>query len=169
MQTTTSDFIKNIEYQYIKTYSFQRGGDYDIIESYYQKRSEGIVTKEEKDEYRQMKNVEERRYLTRILDTKGELDKSTILVSDFEKQSISNQQLTSILDIEIKEERLWMCPPTYRDAILFFDFNEKLVGGFNICFECERIESIQGEHVKTDYKVFDLLKAFLISNGHPIK
>lgn len=166
---TTSDYTKRIDHYYVKTYSFQRGGEYDAIENYYEKvRSEVTISQQEKEAFRRLRNIEEKLYLTKIFDKNNELEKSAVLVCEFDKESTNYFKLLTILTTDFEEEKLWMCAPIYRDAILFFDQNNKLVGGLNICFECERIESINNEHITTDYKVFQLLKEFLMNKGHQI-
>jgi hypothetical protein len=91
------------------------------------------------------------------------------LISEVPRGSKPYEALIKIMHTDIEEVMNWMCAPIYRDAILFYNSNNELVDGLNICFECDQIETIKGEHISVDFKVFKYLKIFLLELGHKVE
>lgn len=61
-----------------------------------------------------------------------------------------------------------MCPPIYRDALVFYDEQDKQLGVLNICFECLDMEMDSGVLVEADQPAYEVLRELLIQLGHPI-
>jgi len=61
-----------------------------------------------------------------------------------------------------------MCPPIYRDALVFYDEQDKQLGVLNICLECLLMETDSGMLVKADPPTYEALHELLIQLGHPI-
>jgi hypothetical protein len=126
-------------------------------------------TFEEKEIHDNLKPKIDNLYQTTIFNELNEFTPSAELVAKIYKGTDASQSLIEILHTAIEEEVLWVCAPIYRDAILFYDDSDQLINGINICFECDRIESISGEHIATDFKTFKYLKQLLLTLGHPIE
>lgn len=140
MPLTSAAYISNLDFAYCRTYSLRQA---DACEG---------------DDYNQ-----------RIIDATGHMNAAAVLVRELEHTDPHCTILIASLQTEIEEEVLFLCAPVYRDAILFFTPQQHLIGGINICFSCDRIESINGDHIKTDFKTFKYLKQLLLSIGHPIE
>ena len=146
MKKTTADYIYELDFAYFRTYSFQR--------------TEAHTTSKEIQSP----------YLERILDAEGNLSQTAVMIREINKSDETYcTALSDCLKTKIEEELLFLCAPIYRDAILFYNVANELVEGINICFECDRIESIHGAHISTDFKAFKYLKQFLLQLGHPIE
>lgn len=161
MKKTSADYINSFDFEYCRTYSFQR--------------TEAPMTSKELDEVRTQEQNRipgkqiQSPYLERILDTEGNLNQTAVMIREIDKSDGAYTTLSDYLKTEIEEEILFLCAPIYRDAILFYNAKHDLVEGINICFECDRIESIYGAHISTDFKTFKYLKQLLLQLGHSIE
>jgi hypothetical protein len=63
----------------------------------------------------------------------------------------------------------WMCWPVYRDALVFYDLQGRLMSVLSICFECERMCTKWGGDVAADVTVYQDLKILLQQLGHPVE
>lgn len=151
MKITSSTFISSIKFDYFKTYSFNRINPHDSSEE----NISGISEANKYDVY--------------VLDKNYELSSSARLISTINASSNDSQELLRILNINIQEELRFLCAPIYRDAILFFNASHELVGGLNICFECDRIVDLNNIYISTDFMAFKYLKLFLLKLGHNIE
>lgn len=61
-----------------------------------------------------------------------------------------------------------MCSPIYRDAIAFRNLNNEMVGFFNICFECNKIESHNRTEMPVSKELIDKLREIMnpVDNGY---
>ena len=170
-EITTKDFIENIKFSYFETYSFQRKGDFDIYENLFSKYAidDNSLSLEEQTLLKKLRNsnlyLQENNF---IFTKSGDLNKTAELVCKSDNLTELNNKLTEMLKIPFFDYDAWMCGPTYRDAILFFDFNNKLVDGINICFECCNVINLSKKEILTDRTVYIMLKTFLQSLGHKI-
>ena len=62
-----------------------------------------------------------------------------------------------------------MCPPIYRDAIVFYSEEDEITGILHLCFGCSWIKNEKKEDIEVDYKIFPKLKDKLVQLGHPIE
>ena len=166
----TKVFIESVQFEYFETYSFQRKGDLAIYHTLLKKyKDDDLLSDEEKTELKKLRSSN--LYSTDnnfIFVDKGELNASAELIYTSDKLSNSNEELIEILRIPFIDYDAWMCPPIYRDAILFYDANNKLIGGINICFECCSVIDLNKKEILTDRYVYNKLKDFLQSVGHKI-
>lgn len=172
MSFTTKDFIENLEFEYFESYSFQRNGNYDIYENLFEKYSKdnNSLSKEEVRILHNLRNSNLYNLDNNFIFTKnGELNKTAELVFKSLKLPKSNETLIEILKIPFEDYDAWRCWPTYRDAILFFDSNNEIIEGINICFECSNVITTKNKEVLTDRIVYQKLKEFLQSLGHNIQ
>ncbi len=105
----------------------------------------------------------------RLLNEKGELHPSTIAVHRFERNNIDTDRLLNILNIKYEDQSAWMCPPIFRDAIVFYSKDDHVVGILHVCFSCESIKNEKEEIMAADGKIFRFLKEELIRLGHNIE
>jgi len=172
MAKTTSAYINDLSFAYFKTYSFQRTGDYEIYAALCDKKAntDGRLSNEDNALFNQLqKSVGHELYSTRILSHDGKLHYSAEQIAHFMAGSRPSERLIEIMQTPIEQEMLWLCAPAYRDAILFYNDENELVSGINICFQCDQIESIDRQKIKTDYKTFKYLKQLLLELGHKIE
>ncbi|WP_426327224.1 hypothetical protein [Pedobacter sp. R-06] len=141
-------YIKNIDFEYVETYSFQQ-------ESYYSETTRNTVMASWYD--------------NRITDLMGNLNRSSKKISSFQRSGRDMIKLNHILETEIINLPSWMCLPIYRDAIVFYSKSGEIVSALNVCFECSYMEDDKGININADESTYGLLKSFLISKGHKIR
>lgn len=168
---STKNFIESIKFEYFETYSFQRKGDFEIYENLlnkYKKDNDSLSP----EETIVLKKLRHSKLFTKennfLFTNNGKLNESAELIYTSKKLTNLNNELIEILKIPFVDYDAWMCPPTYRDAILFFDNNKKLIDGINICFECSNVINLSKKEILTDRIVYKMLEEFLKSLGHKI-
>ena len=144
----SKDYIKNIDFEYVETYSFQQQAYYSDTT-----RNTGAISW----------------YDNRITDLNGNLDNTSEKISSFQRNSQDVIKLNHILETEVTNLPSWMCLPIYRDAIVFYNKAGEIVSALNICFECSYIENDKGINIDADESTYGLLKSFLTSKGHKIR
>lgn len=169
---TTKDFIENINFDYFETYSFQRKGDFEIYENLFNKYnlSNDSLSKEEETELKELRRklslyTQKNNF---IFTDKEKLNDTAELVFKSDKLTNLNKELIKIMKIPFIDCDDWMCAPIYRDAILFYDNNDQLINGINICFKCNNVIDLNRKDILTDRVVYEKLKLFLQSVGHKI-
>lgn len=166
----SKDFIESIKFEYFETYSFQRKGDLEIYTQLLKKyKDEDSLSAEEKEELKRLRKLN--------LYTKGDnfifienggLNATADLICRSDKSSNLNNELIELLKNPFVDYIAYMCPPIYRDAILFYDADKKLVDGINICFGCNSVINLNKKEVFTGKVVYEKLKDFLQLLGHKI-
>ena len=74
-----------------------------------------------------------------------------------------------ILQTEVKNIPGWMCAPVYRDALVFYDKDKKIISCLNVCLSCEYMQLYKNIYINADEKVYDLLRQTFINCGHEIE
>lgn len=168
--STSIAYIDNISYNYFVSYSFQRTAAHRELEALYETSAKrGKMTREESQRLELLNEQTASRYAERIFDEQGILNATAVRIITMQRHEDADKTLIQSLRTEIEEEVLFLCSPIFRDAILFFNAQDKLINGINICFECDRIETIHGAHIHTDFKTFKYLKQLLLQLGHPVE
>lgn len=171
---TSSDYINELQFDYIETYSFQRGKEFnDNLEIH---RAEYIRLQNQKKK-QELNLVEEdallslmRQYDTKYLvDASGNFHSSCKKTHTFKRTEREAERLITILKTEAIDIPAWMCAPMYRDAVVFYDGNGSIVSTLNICFSCEYMASKAFCEINADVKTYALLKQFFIDLGHDIE
>jgi hypothetical protein len=85
------------------------------------------------------------------------------------KEDLRTQELMNLLSIEFKEQFDWMCAPIFREMVVFYDTEKRIVSVLNICLSCDRVEDGNGNDVRTDAKVFAKLKEYFKNLGHNLE
>ena len=171
---TSSDYVDELHFDYIETYSFQRGEEFEARRK--ERLAEYIKLKElqrkrklnadEENEFLRLSDEGETRYL---IDSKGEFHPSSEKIQVLKRADPKIERLIGILRIEAKDIPQWMCAPVYRDAIVFYDDEGNIVSTLNICFSCEYMATKMLSEINADVKVYELLKQFFVELGLEIE
>jgi hypothetical protein len=143
-------YFKNLEFEYLVTYSFNRGQEFERV----------IGTDEypDKDLHR-----------TRLVDSGGEFNRTSEKMSIVGKGSIEYERLATIVSSKPNEPLALMCAPTYRDALVFYSKENKIVDVLNICFECHNMVTSDNLYVRAGENQFDALSTWFKQQGHNIR
>jgi len=174
--TKSADYISSLDFDYIETYSFQRGEEYDhslqqLKEEYNRlqarkKRGKDISGQEAERCETLYKLVGISQYL---IDKEGNFHASCKKINTFNKGHKAIEKIKQILLTEAVDVPSWLCAPVYRDAIVFYDRHGSILSVLNICFSCEYMETKMFHHIKGDVETYKLLKHFLTDAGHEIE
>jgi hypothetical protein len=171
---TSSDYINELQFDYIETYSLQRGKEFnDELEI---SRTEYIRLQNQQDK-RALNPIEENELfkLTQLGDTRyivdasGKFHSSCKKTQTFRRTEPETERLITILKTEAINIPAWMCAPMYRDAVVFYDDSGSIVSTLNICFSCEYMAIKAFCEINADAKTYWLLKQFFIDLGHDIE
>lgn len=103
-----------------------------------------------------------------LLDPEGNFHSSARKVANAKAGEELALQLVKILKTPVVSLSNWMCPPVYRDAVVFYDRNAEIVSVLNICFSCEVLTVGRGEALEADSEVFGKLRGLFLGIGHEI-
>lgn len=172
----SADYINQLDFDYIETYSMQRGADYDVQYKEMHKEYDRLKVRKER---RNNLSVEEEAtfsklaplvtYTQYLIDGKGVFHPSSTRTNTFQQEDSWVDWLRQILKTPITEIPHFMCAPVYRDAIVFYNADGTIVSTLNICLGCMYMEISPGYHINGDYETYDLLKRFFIDIGHDVE
>jgi hypothetical protein len=170
------EFIDNLEFDYIETYSLQRGSEFEqeskIGFKEFDKLNRRQVEKGDLSET-EMSNLEKLKKLNGftqyLINTDIEFHPSSKKTGTFKLDNEIIEKLKSILNTPIKEVPSWMCAPIYRDAIVFYDSENKIVSTLNVCLSCEYMETKMFNHINADNETYNLMREFFIELGHKVE
>ncbi|MDR6762626.1 hypothetical protein J2Y38_002837 [Flavobacterium sp. 2755] len=170
------DFISDLPFDYVETYSFQRGELYEESnssnKSEYEKLKQRKLQKNDLSDFQELKLNELKNlvgYTQYILNDKGEFHPSSKKINSFKSTDQQVIDLKNILKTKIQDIPNWMCAPIYRDALVFYNKNGKIVETLNICLSCQYMETKMFNYINGDFITYDLLKHFFIEAGHVIE
>ncbi len=171
--TSSSIFISSLDFDYIETYSFQRGEDYEVkykneYEKLREKKQKNDLTINEQERFEKLNNL---LYGVNkfLIDSCGHFHFSSQKISTHKKNNDAVNDLIDALNIQITEKHDWMCAPFYRDAIVFYTNDNKMVCTLNVCLSCEHMQLDLNNHIDGDYKTYKLLRKFFVDCGHQIE
>ena len=170
------DYINNLVFDHIETYSFRRGKEYEDN----LKKEEAVydVLKVRKERKNDLSIDEEQRYnelhnlfgFTQYLfNDKGVLQPSSKKTHTFYHNDPCIETIKSVLKTDIVNVPAWMCAPEYRDAIVFYNSSGAIVSTLNICLSCQYMETKMFHHVNADANTYELLREFFIELGHHVE
>lgn len=174
--TPSIDFINNLTFDYVETYSLQRGAEYELQQKEFYEEYDKL--KNRKSKFNDLTVEEEEKFMILdklcgftqyLLDEKNQFHYSSKKTNTFAATDSKSELLKNILRTEIKDIPSWMCAPIYRDAFVFYDKENNLVSVLNVCLSCQYMETTKFNHVNSDYKTYDLLKRFFIDIGHEVE
>jgi hypothetical protein len=173
-----STYIKNLNFEYAVSYSGLRGEKFKNLEKINKEKIRNLEKEIESSRFMQkpklnmkIKELEDEIniYNSRIITGKNEFHQSTKQIRRFEKEEKDLEEIIEILNIEFIEQYAWMCPPIFRDAIVFYSKEREINGILQICFSCSSIKNENEETLEVDHKIFEKLKEKLIQIGHQIE
>jgi hypothetical protein len=171
----SQDFINNLAFEYIETYSFQRGKafeeaikkdheDFEILNVRKHKKND-LASEEEKH----LEDLLSKRYTQYLINEKGDFHPSAEKTNIFKHADPVVEKLNDILLTEVIEIPRWLCAPTYRDAIVFYDSGGRILTQLNVCLGCRYMETKMFNNIDADNKTYDLLKTFFKEIGHNVE
>ena len=174
---TSGDFWRQQEFDYLVTYSFNRGPKLTALkaaakECFRQTRKQLLTSSAAQlPALREKLRLLERTYDLDFLTLTQENSAFHITASPIariEKNSVVVQAFAVILQAPVINQMDWMCAPVYRDALAFYDAQHKLVSVLNICFSCDRMLTATGLEIQADTTTYDILRGYLTQLGHLI-
>jgi hypothetical protein len=78
-------------------------------------------------------------------------------------------RIKQILQTEIEDSMAYLCAPVYREALVFYDENDKVISILNICLTCLNLHAAPHNRIKGDYKAYEWLKRMFQELGHAIE
>jgi hypothetical protein len=150
MWTLTADYINQLVFDHIETWSYRRGAEYEKLEA----------------EAKQASNLD--LYNRNLVDENGQFFPYSIKTNAFQHGHPVIDHIKQLLQIDIEDHLKMLCAPEYRDAIIFYDKDHRIVSCLQICFSCfyMKAESLQ---LKADYKTYGHLKKLFLEIGHNIE
>lgn len=173
-----SAYIQKLDFEYAISYSGLRGEKFIKLEEENRKKIASIKTEVESSRFmekskltKMIKELEDEIniYTSRIITNENKVHKSTIRIHKFEKEDKELAELFEILNSEFNEQHFWMCPPIFRDAIVFYSKENEIKGILQMCFSCSWIKNENEEDFEVDHKIFQKLKNKLAKIGHQIE
>lgn len=174
--TSSQDFIKDLEFSYIETYSLQRGIQYEERYHLGLKELKHLRNKNTSSdslsglESIKLKKLEQDYGVTQyLINSDGKLHHSAQKIGSFPKNSSQVTNLLTILNTPAIDVPYYMCAPIYRDAIIFYDENNNRIATLNVCLSCEYMETKRFNHIDADMETYKLMKDFFKLVGHQIE
>ena len=137
----SNDYINQLDFSYLETYSFCRGND-----------SDGVY-----------KGIE---YL---INPDGTIHASAQLHKKIMHDDPLADELKQILKTEIVDIPAFMCAPYYRDGIIFYNNNGDILSVLNVCLSCCYMQTDENTYVNGDFLTYDLLKKFFLQMKHDVE
>ncbi|MBF9140010.1 hypothetical protein [Hymenobacter properus] len=174
---TTAEFISKLDCNYIISYSFNRGGKLTQLkaaagELFQRNRKQLLhVSASELPAIRaQLRNLEQLwgLNLMPLTDRAGAFHITALPIAKIGVDCADTERIRHFLQLPVVNSFDWMCAPIYRDALAFYDAQDKLIDVLNICFSCDRMVTHMGEEVYADTATYQGLKQVLTHLGHSI-
>ena len=174
---TTAEFISRQDYSYIITYSLNRGEKHTRLKAaareLFKQRRKRLLTANapELPAIRaQLRSLELiwGLDLMPLTDSAGAFQITASPIAIIKSDSTDVAQIRRFLQQPVVNSFDWMCAPVYRDALVFYDAQDKAIGVLNICFGCDRMLTHMGEEVCADTATYQGLKQVLMHLGHSI-
>ena len=167
------DYIKNIHYEYIETYSLLRNEKYEDLLSEIEALEKSI--KEPKfGWYRQTKRLSElKEYANQrqyILTDNHNFHPTSEKISTINRNEADAHLLDKVLCTEYDAAGNFAtaCVPIFRDALVFYNERNSIITALNICFECNQMYSEEAGTISAHDKNYQNLAEFLHRKGHKI-
>ncbi|OOQ61685.1 hypothetical protein BC343_01015 [Mucilaginibacter pedocola] len=169
---TSRDYIAQLEFDYIETYSFQRGGKYDefAIELPRLMMLPNPTAEERQkiNTLRKEQNIFQRENGF-LFASNRQLNKSAAPIGRFSKDAPEAIALLEALNIEAMKVYHWMCWPVYRDAIVFYKASGEIISVLHICFGCDHMTLGSNKDIIADNRCYEALRGIFLEIGHPIQ
>lgn len=139
------DYIRNLHFDYIETWYFLKG-----------------------DLYEQWEKDHRSHHSYYILDDSLQIHPTAQKTNTFLANSAEVLKIKESLQTVDSDNAVSACAPIYREAILFFDKDKKLVSALNICLSCEYMALNSYQKVDASNTCYEQLREFFISIGHKL-
>lgn len=172
----SSDYINGFSFDYIETYSLQRGEEYQAAMQVLKPEHNRLKVRKQK-----RNNLNENEE-TRLIELNALLDVTQYLIDNTGRFHFSSQRtntfirgneeislLKNILLTKTTNVNNWMCAPIYRDAIVFYKSSGEIVSVLNICLSCEAMAIDSCNRVVADSSTYEMLRKFFKEIGHPVE
>jgi hypothetical protein len=146
MWTLSADYINNLSFDYIETYSLRRGAEYEQLKA-------------------ANRDLE---YNGGIVNENGEFFPYSIKTHTFQHDHPTAIRIKELLQIEIEAHLPMLCAPVFREAVIFYDRNNRIVSALNICLTCSYLQA-EKLQLKADYKTYGYLKKLFLELGHNVE
>lgn len=170
------DYIRGLAFDYVETYSFQRGAAYAEEMKSQNQKYESLQRRKAKKNDLSEEGEQKLETLKSLLDyTQFLINADDVFHSSSRKMNTfchSDPQiavLKEILETEVIHVPMFMCAPVYRDAIVFYDVSGNILSVLHICLSCDQMALAMYEHVNADEKTYGLLRQFLLDIGHDVE
>lgn len=173
---SSTDFINNLTFDSVETYSFQRGTEFEENRKLIQIEYDRLKIKKENVD--NLSTAEEERFINLdgllgvtqyLINEKGQFHPSSKRTNIFLHNDPNIDRIKNILLTEIDDIPRWLCSPVYRDALVFYNSDKKIATTLNICLSCQYMETKIFHHINGDYKTYDLFKRFFLTLGTKLK
>ncbi|WP_143436432.1 hypothetical protein [Hymenobacter crusticola] len=104
-----------------------------------------------------------------MTDDNGVFHASAVSIKKLQATSAEVLWLRKVLETPVKDAIYWMCKPIYRDAIVFYNEEDKIISILNVCLECSFMQTEQQEIIEGDDSMYPRLKEFFKSIGHEVE
>ncbi len=174
--TSSIDFIDNLDFDYLETYSFQRGQEFEEKRiawtnefkelTHWEKKKSGLSELEEARFNELMNEVNSQQ---KLIVENGLFHITCQKMSTFKYTDEVIDRLKAILRTEIVDIPGWLCSPLYRDAIVFYNNKHEIVSALNVCLGCEYMQTGSFHFINADAKTYNLLFDFFKELGHEVE
>ncbi|GGH73074.1 hypothetical protein HNQ91_003572 [Filimonas zeae] len=173
--TPSPEFINSLEFDYVETYSFQRGIEYEDNQIILRKEF-NLLKAESSDgmtltpEYKaRLEELNKRlNYTQYLLDENGKFHQSAQKTSTISSNDEKLMTIKAILQTEVITVPRFLCAPFYRDAIVFYDKGGQIVSALNICLSCYYMETEPFSNINSDVVTYQLITNFLVKQRHEV-
>lgn len=172
----TADYINQLNFDYIETYSLQRGPVYEAHMEAWEKEYEPLRLRRENGKDLSAEEIARLRELSAmkengqyLINEKGKFHFSCTRTHTFQHHDPKVDWLKQILNTAVTQIPRFLCGPDYRDAIVFYRADGTVVSCLNVCLSCMYMEIGPDQHLNGDWETYDLLKKFFIEMGHEVE
>jgi hypothetical protein len=177
---TIAEFWNSQPFDYLATYSLNRGPQLSALRETTHKAIEDLKQSTAPSRFlqqiklkRHLRELEEElrigAYRKRLTNDLLVVDSTADQIALVRQGSVEAKQLAALFRALPGQVVYAACPPTYRDALAFYDAQGQLLRVLNICFGCLYMETNDGVSVEAGAHTYDELRNLLITLGHPIK
>lgn len=172
----SADYIKDLPFDYIETYSLQRGEEYNVVIQILKPERHNLKVRKEKrnnltdSEEIRLSELDALLGVTQyLIDNTGRFHFSSQRTNTFICDNEEISLLKNILLTKTTNVNNWMCAPIYRDAIVFYKSSGEIVSVLNICLSCEAMAIDSCNRVVADSSTYEMLRKFFKEIGHPVE
>lgn len=172
----SADYIKGLPFDYIETYSLQRGDEYQTAMHVLKPERNRLKVRKQKrnnlneNEEIRLSELDTLLAMTQyLIDDNGLFHFSSQRTNTFQYDNEITKLLRNILLKKITDVNNWMCAPIYRDAIVFYKSSGEIISALNICLSCEAMAIDSSTQVVADSSTYEMLRKLFKEIGHPVE